>query len=162
MIVEDIGHGIAILPVSFLSILDAPNAANLLRAYAKECSVPNAEPQRAIYAAMEQAGVLHCFAAYDDLDGAPSPLLIGFCSIVAATMPHTGQRIATTESLFVDPVYRHTGAANALLLAVEQHAAAIGCSDITATARVGSAFEKVLSHRIGYRLTHSQHTRRLT
>ncbi len=146
---------IIIAAVPFSAILDAPNADLLLRAYAEECAVPDATPQRAVYAALEQVGAIRCFAAYSDTSD-----LIGFISVLAVAMPH-GNRLATIESLFVDPAYRSTGAANFLLDAAEQDAQASGCSNLAATARVGSAFEKVLSRRPGYSLTHSQHTRRL-
>ena len=146
---------ITITAVPFSTILNAPNADLLLRAYAEECAVPDATPQRAVYAAVEQAGMIRCFAAYSDASD-----LIGFISILAVTMPH-GNRLATIESLFVDPAYRSTGAANFLLDAAEQDARSAGCSNLAATARVGSVFEKVLSRRPGYSLTHSQHTRRV-
>ncbi len=143
--------------VPFATILDDPSFPTLLRAYAEECSVPDAEPQRAIYAAMEQAKVLCCFTARAE----PDNLLIGFVSVLTTAMPHGG-RLATVESLFVDPSYRSTGAANLLLDAAERHAQESNCSSLACLARVGSAFEKVLSRRAGYTLTHSQHTRRLT
>ena len=144
---------VAILPVSFAAILDAPNSVDLIQAYATECLVPGAQPQRAAYEEMERVGALKCFAAY--MGGR----LIGFCSILCAVMPHTGFRLATVESLFVDPAYRGTGAGDLLLDAAEQYAKEAGCVAFTASARVGSAFEKVLSRRTGYSLTHSQHTR---
>ena len=154
---------IDIHPVPFSAIMDDPAFPDLLEAYADECSVPDAAPQRAIYEKMERAGVLHCFAAYSfasNSDPNFSPLLVGFISILTAEMPH-GRRLATTESLFVDPDYRHTGAGFLLLDAAEAAAAAAGCSDFVATARIGSAFDKLLSRRAGYALTHLQHTRRL-
>ncbi len=146
---------VKILPVSFAAILDAPNSADLLRAYAEECSVSGAEPQREIYSAMENAGALHCFASYVD------DLLIGFCTVLTAQMPHTGDRLATVESIFVDPTYRHSGAGDILLTAAEQFAREAGCSNLACLARLGSAFDVVLSRRACYHATHTQHTRRL-
>ena len=148
---------VTILPVSVAAIFDAPNAADLLCAYAKECLIPDAQPQRMTYEAMERTGVLQCFAAYAGPEGAS--LLIGFVSVIRAVMPHCGKRLATVESLFVEPDYRYTGAGAGLIAAAEQCAADSGCLAITAAARVGSAFDKVLSRRTGYALTHSQHTR---
>jgi GNAT superfamily N-acetyltransferase len=144
---------VTILPVSFADILDAPNSAALIQAYATECLVSGAHPQRAAYEAMEKAGALKCFGAYID------SRLIGFCSVLSAVMPHTGHRLATIESVFVDPAYRNMGADADLLGAAEQYAAETGCRLVTALARVGSAYDKVLSRRSGYTLTHSQHTR---
>lgn len=142
--------------VSFVAILEAPNSADLIHAYAAECLVPDAQPQRAAYESMERAGVLKCFGAY------LGSHLVGFCSVISAIMPHTGFRLATVESVFVDPAYRSLGADADLLDAAEQYAADTGCRLITALARVGSAFDKVLSRRSGYTLAHSQHTRWLT
>lgn len=146
---------IVVLPVSFSVILDAPNSGTLLCAYAEECLVPDARPQRAIYEVLERAGNLHCFAAYS---GSPSGPLVGFVSLICAVMPH-GARIGNIESIFVDPAYRATGAADLLLSSAERYAAGDGCDAVVATARVRSAFEKVLERRTGYAPTHSQHTK---
>ena len=150
-----VGSAVTIVPVSFTAVLDAPNSKALIRAYAEECSVPGAEPQRDIYAAMERAGVLHCFAALAD------GILIGFCAILTARMPHTGNLLATGESIFVDPAYRDTGAGDCLIEAAEQHAQNLGAT-LAWVPRAGSAFDKILSRRAGYMLTHHQYTRRLT
>ena len=151
----NIATEVKILPVSFVAILDAPNSGAIISAYAEECLVPGATPQRAIYSAMERAGALHCFAAYSE------DTLIGFASVLTARMPHTGDLVATLESLFVEPLHRDTGAANMLLDAAEQYALDTGCSDLTYAARVGSRLDKVLSRRAGCKLTHAQYTRRL-
>ena len=157
---------IDIHPVPVAVIFDAPNSADLIRAYAKECLIPDAEPQRATYEAMEKAGALQCFAAYSYADFGDfvigrdaSALLIGIVSVIRASMPHSGQLVATVESLFVDPDYRGTGAGAKLLFAAEQYAEDSGCVALTCMARVGSTFDKVLSRRDGYALTHMQHTR---
>lgn len=150
---------VAIVPVSFSEILDAPNSPSLLQAYAEECLIPDATPQRLTYEALEGAGALRCFAAF--VYPEDSPLLVGFVSVLVAVMPHHGNRLATVESLFVDSDHRDTGAGNLLLEVAEKHARESGCLNLVCTARVGSAFDKVLSRRAGYQLTHVQHTRRL-
>ena len=154
---------VTILPVSVAAIFDAPNAAYLLHSYAEECLIPDAQPQRAVYEAMEKTDLLRCFGAYasgPEIDTAsPYGLLIGFISVATPIMPHCGKRIATVESLFVDPNYRHSGAGNYLLDEAERYAARMKCLALTCAARVGSAFDKVLSRRTGYALTHVQHTR---
>lgn len=146
---------VTISAVSFSVILDAPNSAPLFAAYAEECSVPDASPQRLIYEALEKAGSLRCFAAYAD------DSLIGFISVLVAVMPHHGHRLATTESFFVYPTYRDTGAGNLLLDAAEQYARESSCSALVYIARIGSRLDKVLARRAGCELTHVQHTRRL-
>lgn len=194
---------IDIRPVPVAAIFDAPNSADLIRAYAKECLIPDAEPQRATYEAMEKVKVLQCFASYvrptdkdiliakanldaalkanegdvefqigmeclsetgfwqfaNSVGGIAEPLLVGFISVIRAVMPHSGQLVATVESLFVDPAYRGTGAGAKLLSTAEQYAVDSGCVALTCMSRVNSAFDKVLSRREGYSLTHTQHTR---
>jgi GNAT superfamily N-acetyltransferase len=152
-----IASEVEIQPVSFRAILDDPAAPALLRAYAEECLVPDAEPQIAIYESMEKANVIQCFAAYYDRPG--TPLLIGFVSILRTIVPHDGHHIAAIESLFVDPAYRSTGAFLMLAAAAEQFATVSGCRCLLASARIGSALDVVLSRRTGYEKTHNQHTR---
>lgn len=144
---------VVIQPVSVAAIFDAPNSSDLFQANAAECLVPGAQPQRAIYDAMERAGVIMCFAAYS------GSILIGFISVICTVMPHLGKRVATIESVFVDSEYRSTGAGNLLLDAAEQYAVNAGCIAITEATLVGSGMEKILSRRVGYRQTHSMHTK---
>jgi GNAT superfamily N-acetyltransferase len=151
MIAEDIQ--ITILPVPVATVFDAPNSEALLQAYAEDCLVPDAKPQRAMYEAMERVGALQCFAAYS------GRLLVGIVSVVSAVVPHLGKRIATIESVFVDPAYRSTGAGDSLLEAAEHYATGVKCLAITGSPRIDSAFEKVLSRRPGYQRTHSMFTR---
>ena len=155
MIAEEIGLRVTVLPVPVATIFADPASTVLLRAYAAECLVPDAEPQPAVYEAMERAGVLRCFAAYSN----PGSLLVGFCSVLCAVVPHDGHLVAKTESLFVDPSYRHTSAFEDLFAAAEQHATAAGCRVLTCSARVGSQLDRVLACRTGFQHTHSQHTK---
>jgi GNAT superfamily N-acetyltransferase len=139
--------------VSYSEIFGAPNGQKLIDEYAAECSVPDADPQIGMYAAMEQSGALQCFGAY--LDGR----LIGFATVLKAVMPHHGKRVATLESLFVSPSDRDSGAGNDLLSAAEQFAAVSACEALLCTARIGSTLEKVLSRRVGCNATHTGFTR---
>lgn len=151
---------IDVIPVSFGTIFFDSNAAPLIRAYAAECLVPDAEPQPAIYEAMEKAGVLKCFAAYlVPVDSSDRLRLIGFCSVLTVVVPHDGHLVATTESLFVDPAYRHTSAFQLLFAAAEHYATGIGCRVLTCGARIGSQLDKVLERRAGFMPTHTQHTK---
>jgi hypothetical protein len=103
--------------------------------------------------AMEKAGALKCFAAYSE------DLMIGFCSVITAIVPHDGHLVSTTESLFVGPDYRHTSAFEDLFSAAERYATGAGCRVLCCSARVGSSLDKVLSRRTGFRATHRQHTK---
>jgi len=142
-----------IRPVSYAEILDATNSAELLDAYAKDCVVPDYNPQRQIYEAMENSGALYCFGAY------VNDVLVGFVSVVAGVMPHNGKRTATIESLFVLPSHRATGAASELMTIVEKVSAVTGCVALVYTARVGSPLEVVLSRRPGCKSSHTMFTR---
>ena len=143
---------VEIRPVSYADILDAPNAEELIRSYASECSVPNAEPQPEIYAAMESAGALKCFGAYVD------DRLVGFVSVLTAIVPHDGHRVAVQESLFVSPAYRRTGAGQKLLEAAKKYAVELDCMAFQSSARIGSRLDKVLSREANCQLTHHMYT----
>ncbi len=150
----EIAPEVTVFPVSYAVILDAPNSPDLLQAYAEECLVPDAAPQRPMYEAMEKMGVIQCFAAYFN-----ETLLIGFISVFRTSVPHDGHLISAVESFFVDSSYRGTGAGLMLLAAAELHATNSGCRCLLASARIGSALDVVLSRRNGYEKTHNQHTR---
>jgi GNAT superfamily N-acetyltransferase len=152
---------IIIQPVSVSVILDAPNSAELIRSYAEECLVADALPQRETYLAMERMGLLQCFGAFATSPAAPAApaLLIGFISVLISVLLHNGKRMGVVESIFVDQPYRSTGAGDQLLSAAEQYAAESNFLTLTCLPRVGSAFDKMLSRRPGYTLTHHQHTR---
>ncbi len=139
--------------VSYSEILGAPNAQELINEYAAECSIPDADPQRQIYAAMEQSGALQCIGAYI------ADELVGFVSILSGVMPHHGKRVATVESLFVLPSYRHSGAGNDLLSAAERYATEAECVAILYNTRINSRLEKVLLRRYECQPTHTVYTR---
>jgi GNAT superfamily N-acetyltransferase len=134
-------------------ILDRPDARCLIAAYADECSIPDAVPQREMYLAMEKAGMLTCFGAYAGSE------LVGFVSVIVSVMPHNGNLVATVESLYAAPERRHTGAGNALMAEAERHARAAGCVCLTYTARVGSRLETILALRSGCERTHEMYTK---
>jgi GNAT superfamily N-acetyltransferase len=154
VIAEEISTEVTIQPVSYAAILDDQHAADLLRAYAEDCLVPDASPQRQLYAEMEKAGSIQCFAAYLN-----ETLLVGFVSVIRTIVLHDGHFIAAIESIFVDPNHRSTGAGLLLLAAAERFSTDSGCRCLLASARIGSALDKILSQRDGYGKTHNQHTR---
>jgi hypothetical protein len=148
---------ITILPVSVAAIFDAPNAADLIHAYAAACIVPDAEPQRPTYDAMERAGIIHAFGAYTDFEG--SPLLVGFASVICSIMPHDGHLVATLGEMFIDKPYRHTDAEDLLLSAVERCASDSGARCFICQARIGSKYDKRLSQRAGFDPIFTQYTK---
>jgi hypothetical protein len=144
---------------SHSEILCAVNATELIAEYAAECSVPGAQPQVKMYAAMEEAGVLQCIGAWVRRDHPfESETLVGFINVLNTLMPHNGQRVATVESFFVTGGERSTGAGNALLHAADVYATECGCFALLNTARIGSRLHKVLSHRAGSKATHTVFT----
>jgi ribosomal protein S18 acetylase RimI-like enzyme len=151
-------------------ILDVGDAQGLIANYAEECLIPDAAPQRWMYLAMEETGVLTCFGAFtgDGLSGStgrstePSPRaqqLVGFVSVIVSVMPHHGKKVATVESLYADPVYRESGAGNLLMAEAERHAREAGCVCLTYTARVGSRLETILALRAGCERSHEMFTK---
>jgi hypothetical protein len=132
--------------VRYSDILGAPNAAELIEEYGKECMV-QVNPQAEIYARMEDSGALQCFGVYDDQD------LVGFASVLTAVMPHSGIRIGTVESIFVSAGKRPSGAS--LMVTLEKYAKAAGCAMLLYSARVGSRLEWILSQRRECRHTHA-------
>jgi GNAT superfamily N-acetyltransferase len=152
----EISTQVIILPVSYAAILDDPNADTLLRAYAEDCLVPNASPQRPLYAAMEEMGSIQCFAAYLNQDS--GNLLIGFVSVIRTVVLHDGHLIAAVESLFVDRIHRSTGAGLLLVAAAKRYATESGCRCLLASARMGSALDLILSRRPDCDRTHAQYT----
>ena len=85
--------------VSHSEILRAVNAPEIIAEYAAECSLPGAQPQVKMYAAMEEAGVLQCIGAWVRRDHPfESETLVGFINVLNTLMPHNGQRVATVES----------------------------------------------------------------
>ncbi len=135
--------------VSHSEILCADNARELIAEYAAECSIPGAEPQADLYAALEQGGLLACFGAYIGRE------LVGLVSVVNTVMPHNGKRIATIESLFVAAGHRDSCAFSALTSAARQQAVDSGCTALLYTARVGSQLETILTHRAGCHRSHT-------
>lgn len=146
-----------IRPICYSDILSAPNADSLIAGYADECSIPaigKAAPQAEMYAKMEAANLMQCFGAYRDAE------LIGFASVLIGILPHYGQRVATMESLYVDPEYRGY-AGHTLLAAIENFASEADCVALLYSAPVGSKLERVLSLRASCIRTNSVFCKRL-
>lgn len=131
--------------------------ADLLAEYAAECSIPEigeVQPDPAIYAAMENAGVLQCFAAYQDR-------MVGFATVLLPVFPHYSKRVATGESIFVTESARKSGIGKELKDFAEQSAKEAGCVSALWSAPVGGKFERVLRADRRYRNTNSVFCRAL-
>jgi ribosomal protein S18 acetylase RimI-like enzyme len=139
-----------------ISYSEALLHVELLKAYAEECSIPeigSTDPQIQMYEAMERIGVAQCFGVYAEK-------LVGFASLLMTVLPHYGKKVATVESIYVDPEYRPFVGKN-LLLELENYAKDAGCVAILYSAPAESRFERMLTLRKDYRRSNSVFTRSL-
>ena len=144
-----------IRPVRFEMIL---GATGLIEEYDAECSIPEIgeiDPQGALYAQMEAAGLMRCFGVF--MGG----WLVGFASILFYILPHYGKRVASVESLFIAKAHRASGNGAALMQAIEQDAKARGCVVMLYSAPTGSKLERLLLLKKRYRRTNAVFTRKL-
>ena len=138
--------------VSFSAILDAPNAAALLKEYEAECANPligPINPQREMYAQLERAGLMTSFASFAD------ELVLGFGTVLLTIYPHYGVKVATLESIFTASSHRHSLIGATLLGKMEKLAKDIDCAGIYASAPIGSQFEALLDAKKDYKRTNS-------
>jgi GNAT superfamily N-acetyltransferase len=134
-----------------------PDLPALLEAYGEESAIvgigaPSA--QLDAYRAMEAAGLAHLIAAF--VDGA----MVGFINILIGPLPHYGTVIATTESFFVSPAHRKSGAGMFLLREAESLAHERGATGLLVSAPSGGRLDAVLS-RSNYRETNRVYFRAL-
>lgn len=137
---------VAVRPSRVAEIETAANWPALAAEYADETLIAGMPPPLArwpAYRALESAGLLSVFAAWDD------GILVGFLSILAADLPRYGRRVAMSESFFVAGAYRKTGAGLKLLRAAEDKARAMDSPGLFVTAPFGGDLFKVLP-RVGY------------
>lgn len=141
-----------IRPILYAQVFADEKAADLLKAYAEECSIPEigeTNPQAEMYAQMEKAGVAQCFGVYSDSQ------LVGFASVLATVVPHYGKKVATVESIYVAPQFRGVN----LLNVIEEYAKRRGCTAVLYSAPAYSRFARLLS--LKYRHTNSVFCRSL-
>ena len=141
--------GSMIKPISYAEILECPD---LLTEYAAECSIPEIgpiNPQREMYAALENAGIMKAFAAFN------AEKLIGFATVLTTVIPHYGQKIATLESLFVSKKFRNSGAGGKLMDAVESYAKEAACVGILYSAPAAGQLERLLAASKKYKRTNA-------
>lgn len=147
-----------IVEISHREILEAPNAAELFREYAAECSLPEIgeiSPQPGMYEALERSGGMQAFGAYE------GGTLIGFATLLIYVVPHYGRKIASPESMFLARAERHSGRGAELMGFLERHAKEKGCEAILYSAAAGSRLEKLLSRLRAYRRCNSVFARKL-
>ncbi|SDH23349.1 GNAT family N-acetyltransferase [Propionivibrio dicarboxylicus] len=124
----------------FFAHADAPA---LLAEYADESAIlglPAPKPAPETYQALEAAGILHVFAAFD------GEALIGFISLLLSFNPHYSAFLAVTESLFVTESKRGAGAGLALIRRARDEAITEGAVGFLLSAPTGSRLHRLLEH----------------
>lgn len=130
-------------PITIAEFFAHPDAAALLGAYARECaneSLPPYNPHREAYAMVEANGGLHMLAAFDD-----AGRMLGFIVLLVSLNPHYSVLLAVTESWFVAPEHRATGAGLALYRAAKTQASALGARAIYVSAPKGGQLAGVMA-----------------
>jgi GNAT superfamily N-acetyltransferase len=138
--------------ITYDEILDAPNAGALFKEYGEECSIPEIgepNPQRAMYAWMEKADLMHSFGAYE------SGELVGFATVLVSVLPHYGKKIANMESFFLGQSHRRGNAGRTFMAWLEAFAKEMECAALLYNARAGSSLEKLLGAIPEYQRTNS-------
>jgi GNAT superfamily N-acetyltransferase len=128
-------------------VMDAPAFQKLAAEYEAEALIdgmPAPAARFEAYEALETAGMLHVFAA--TVEGG----LVGFISVLVASLPRYGRPIAVSESFFVAKEHRKTGAGLRLLKAAENEARARGCPGLLVSAPADGTLSQVLP-RVGFR-----------
>lgn len=140
---------VTVKPISFSDAEHAPTIDALLAEYGAESAIEELRPhamQPDLYRQLESSGALHILGAFKDGQ------LIGLISLIVAVMPHFGKAIATTESFFVRPAFRKTGAGIKLLREAEAMATRLGAVGLFVSAPIGGRLAQVLPGT-GYRQT---------
>lgn len=135
-----------------------PNIAELWELYAEESKIkglPPHNPQRQMYEAMENMGILHIWGAYDD------GKLVGFVVLLVNIVPHYSVAMSTLESFFVHRYYRKGGTGSKLLQAAEAKAKELGAFCMLVSAPTGGRLEKAMP-MFGYRHTNTTFMKELT
>jgi GNAT superfamily N-acetyltransferase len=120
----------------------------LLAAHADENSLVelgSADPQPAMYAALEAVGAVHPFGAFE------GERLVGFIVPVLAPLPHYGLKSATVESWYVLPEYRDAGLGLHLLAAAREAVRELGARTLFVVAQTGSPLSVLMSKWTRYR-----------
>lgn len=148
------GFGLAMVrPTLLRHLFEAPNAPELFKEYAEECSLPETGeilPQahlgewQAFGGALPLGGAT-AFGVYD------GEMLVGFATVFIYLDRAHGKMIATTQSIFLTAAYRNEGNALRLLEFLEKYAEKCGCSVFSYNAPAGSRFARLFSVQGRYR-----------
>lgn len=129
-------------PIHVAEFAAHPDAAGLLAAYAQECGnrdLPPYNPSAQAYDAMQEAGVLHMLAAFE------GDHVIGFLVLLVSLNPHYSITLAVTESWFVLPEHRATGAGLELYRHARSVARALGAKALYVSAPLDGQLADVMA-----------------
>ncbi len=140
-------------------IENAPNIVGLLENYARECAIegmPLPIPNWLLYEKLEAIGALQFIHALCD------DMLIGFVTVISNIVPHYNALTSVTESFYVLPEYRKTGAGLKLRTAAEEHAKEIGAPGLLISAPIDGVLAKLLEFDDNYKETNRVFFKRFT
>lgn len=138
-------------------LAESPEFGSLAAEYEDEGKRADIGPCRlqiAMYLALEASGIMKFAGAW------ASGELIGLVSVGGTKVPHYDKPIATTESYFVRPHARHTGAGKLLLDEAEAMAIELGAFGLFVSAPTDGRLSIVLP-RTGYSRTNEVFFKRL-
>lgn len=145
------------IQVKLAPVSEVLDSTALIEEYAAECSIPaigEINPQRDIYALIENAGISQSFMVSEDGKD------IGFAILLTPVLPHYGKKVANLECIFIAKASRRTGAGRELMNAVERYAKQVGCVGILYSSPAGGQLEKLLEASKGYQRTNAVFYRR--
>lgn len=122
-------------------IFSAPGYAECYAEYTDECAnsrIGETKPDIERYRKMHELGVLVCGGAFD------GDALVGVVWVMVTPVAHyCGQRIATTESLFLRKKYREGLAGIRLIKWARARAGELGCPVLYISAPAGSSLDAI-------------------
>jgi|TARA_R110000744_G_scaffold11662_4_gene35344 GNAT superfamily N-acetyltransferase len=127
--------------ITFNELSSDPMFQTLIDGYADESAMEGLPPvdcQYHTYEAMCAAGIIFVLGAYHD------DILCGFAVVITSIVPHYGVCVAATESFFVAPDKRDTGAGLMLLRKAERVAQTRGAVGFLVSAPTGGRLEDVM------------------
>lgn len=133
-------------------VFDHPDTPLLFEEYAAEASLhglPLPRPVRAIYERLQQAGALFVLVAFD------GERMAGFMGLLISLNPHYGAKLGVSESFFVRPVYRKSGAGFELLHLAERITRESDAEGLLVSAPYGGRLEAVLGLHDAYQQSNS-------
>ena len=146
-----------IIKVPFTGLENDPSFLDLCREYEGEYveDMPPVSISIETYRALDKAGTLHTFCAYNKKDH-----LIGFLTIIVSVLPHYSVIVGIVESLFVTQAARKTGAGLKFIATAERFAKEKGCWVLLFSTPIGSRLCTILPRR-GYSPTDMVFAKRL-